>query len=124
MPNVGKISRGICRRARTEPSVTAITATTIVRGRRKAGWTRFIVTRVERRESEPAGFHARARQHNTAPTQDCKSLSVRLPPLLPVPKFGNGRPTLAAPHQQTLLRTICTSASALHHKTDRPHLQK
>src|ERR1043166_7537680 len=42
IPKVGKMSRGICLSAMTEPSATAITAAMTVRGLRRAGWTRFI----------------------------------------------------------------------------------
>src|SRR3974390_1174019 len=42
MPSVGKMSRGICRSARTEPSAMAITTTRIVKGRRSANRTRFM----------------------------------------------------------------------------------
>src|SRR5438309_9806495 len=43
IPKVGKMSRGICRNANTAPSTRATTTTTRVNGRRRAGWTKFML---------------------------------------------------------------------------------
>src|SRR6266567_1851391 len=42
MPRVGKMSRGICRSATSDPNARAVTMTSTVKGRRSAGWTRFM----------------------------------------------------------------------------------
>src|SRR5207237_1210446 len=116
IPSVGKMSRGVSRTARREPSMMAATKTSAVKGRRMDGLTMFMIIRVERRGSEPAGFHVLARPHNNDPTPDCKNLSARHPPSLRVLRFGNDQAMFDPLHQPNLLRTIRTNASALHHK--------
>src|SRR5438094_10150458 len=105
IPSVGKMSRGVSRTARREPSMMAATKTSTVKGRRMDGLTMFMIIRVERREFEPAGFHARARQHNTDPTRGYKSLSAHHPSSLPFPRFDNDQPRLALRYRPNLLRT-------------------